>query len=129
MPVPFELVTAQLFKAPDSLESTNPITPILLPGIFLFFGALIYLGARYNDQKNDKRTNARWFGAGLVVLSLFLGFIRFMYTRDDMFSHLLLEAGRKFFYAYWAAFILPLLGAGTIVFLEWWDKKQREYIS
>jgi hypothetical protein len=117
-----------LFEPPDQLLSINWYSTMLLPGIILLFGAIFYLGGRYNDNRTLKTTPTRWIGVVLVAISFWLGLNRFMWTTDLMYGQLIRSAGRKFLWSHYMSLILPVIGILIIVFLQFWDKKQKEYI-
>lgn len=128
--VMFVPVTAfALFEPPDALQSVNWYSTMLLPSIILLFGAIFYLGGRYNDNRTLKTSPTRWIGVVLVAISLWLGLNRFMWTTDLMYGQLLASAGDKFVWSHYMSLILPVIGVLIIVFLQWWDKKQKEYIQ
>jgi len=126
--VPFS--TLALFEPPDTLQSTAWYSTMLLPLVILLFGAIFYLGGRYNDNRTLKQTPTRWIGLGLVLISLWLGLNRFMWTFDLMYGEILRKsAGKKFLWAHYVSFLLPLIGLLIILGLQFWDKKQQEYIN
>lgn len=123
------LSTIALFEPPESLPSLNWYNAMLLPSFILVFGAIFYLGGRYNDIRLDKSTPTRWIGVLLVAISLYLGFLRFIWTTDLMYGQLVRTSGKKFLVSHYMAFILPVIGAAIIVFLEWWDRKRKQFIE
>lgn len=128
MLVPYS--TLALFEPPDQLQSTLWYGTLLVPGVILLFGAIFYLGGRYNDNRTMKNTPTRWIGLVLVLISLWLGLNRLMWTTDLMYGEILRKsAGKKFLFSHYASFFLPLIGLLVIVFLQIWDKKQRDYIQ
>jgi len=127
MNVPFPVLA--LFEPPDRLYSNSWFSTMLVPCIILFLAAIFYFGGRYNDQRTGKPTATRWIGVGLTLISLWFGTERFMWTRDLMYGELLKRAGDKFIWAHYLSFILPVIAVLIIVGLQWWDKKQEEFIA
>lgn len=124
------LSTYAIFEAPDSLA--NPASwynAMVLPSMILIFGAIFYLGGRFSDLRTGKQTPTRFAGMILTAIALYLGFLRFIWTTDLMYGQLVRTNGKKYLAAHYAAFILPVIGVGIIIFFEWWDRKQREFIQ
>ncbi|MEQ1821537.1 MAG: hypothetical protein ABL949_03420 [Fimbriimonadaceae bacterium] len=119
---------AGIFDAPDG-KPDSWYQPALLPFALLLFGALIFAGGVLQDQRNMTKTPARWVGFGLICLATFLGFTKTMYTMDPMYKALITEYPKRWLWMHYGAFLVPLLSAAAALGWNWWEKKQKEFLS
>ncbi|MEQ1936228.1 MAG: hypothetical protein ABL962_20425 [Fimbriimonadaceae bacterium] len=119
---------AGLFDSPESAPSSW-YQPALLPITFLFFGAIIFAGGLLQDQRNMKRTATRWVGLALMLVAALFGFSKTVHTFDPIYKALITEYPKRWLWMHYAAFVLPLLGVLGALGWNWWEKKQKEFIS
>jgi ABC-type transport system involved in cytochrome c biogenesis permease component len=110
--------------APDSLYQ-----PALLPLALLFFGAIIFAGGMLQDQRNMKRTPTRWVGFAIILLATLLGFTKTFHMMDPMYQLLMSEYPKRWIYMHYIAFGMPVIGILVALGWNWWEKKQKEFIS
>ena len=93
--------------------------PVVMPGIFTFFGLLVWRMAMMAEEKG-KVASWKWLGLVLIVIGLGFGFTSFERMigqgPDDVLYRANLPSNRRFFMAHYAAFIIPALAiVGCII--------------
>lgn len=115
-----------IFDAPDSAPSSW-YEPMLMPVIFTFFGAVVFVGGRLLETQQNKDVKGKWFGVALLLLALVLGFARVWHLRNLIYAEILKDWGKKFLFSHWLAFLFPLLACIAIFGWYYWDKRRSEF--
>ena len=86
--------------------------PLELPGMLTLFGVMICLFG-WNAEKGGKSAPWKWLGIALLIIGLWVGFPYFSHMIGGSPEDVIYRAGmpsiRRFSYAHYLAFFMPLL--------------------
>jgi len=118
-----------MFSVPDT-----PVTDIadllLVPGLAVFFGLLVYLLGEFNENLKGGYV-WKWVGAVILLLGSLAGFRYFLAMVSTGFEGKLYQASifqRRVVWSHHAAFWLPLICLLVVVAISFWRKRQRKLI-
>lgn len=92
---------------------------LLLPGLALFFGALV-LGMAIRSEALGKRSTAKWLALAILLVGLWMGlpwFISYVgpWPEAKLYQADLVVQGRRMLWAHWGAVVLPMIGVIAFV--------------
>lgn len=110
-----------LFDLPDQAPE-NFAEPLILPGILLVIGLIIY-GIGYYLEVNTKKAPWKTMGAIIpMAIGAFMGIGPVKYINDPFYRST--AEGSKMLLSHWGALVLPLLGILGVLLVNLIQKKQ-----
>lgn len=109
------------------LPPSSPLDVVILPGLAVFFGMLLY-GLALRQELLGNRVRWKWLPIAVLALGAIAGFGPFWnYIGSSSDAELYRGSipGRKMLIAHYSAFLLPLLCiAGTLLYDLWRRRRQ-----